>query len=487
MQPPTNTASRRNKRLLRPRPAGRSSRRSCRAASLAARQVARARRSGGRSRCSSRASKRRGREQLDARRRQLDRQRQPIEAARRSPPRRRVLVGQVEVRAGRRARAATKSATAACSLPARPTGGSRSRSGRASGGTVNSCSPRDTQRDAAGDQHLQPRAGRQQVRQSGAAAEHLLEVVEHQQELLVAQEGRQTLGAAAGRRRRARRAPARSVGGTRSGSPIGARATKQTPSAKSARAARPRPARARRVLPTPPGPVSVTSRVSPARSATRRASSSARPTKELSVKGKLWRRGGAGRDAGSSSCGVAVGGASPTAPSAWSAARCASLMPGRARDVHAGIRAGRLPGLHTGAGVHIPQAHRAIPGSCSPGSARSGSNPAHRSYPLWPRSVCSTVPVLTSRSTRATWSLLCARRSPTRAKGDHSATGADVLPAIAAASRRDLPQADRIVVAGRGDAIAPRAERPPRRGAPYGRVSTWSYLRHCSTLHSRAV
>ena len=74
--------------------------------------------------------------------------------------------------------------------------------------------------------------------------------------------------------------------GTRSGSMIGARSTYHTPSRHSP-IIRPATSKASRVLPTPPAPVNVTSRLS-ARIRRTSVISAARPTKLVSCTGRRW-------------------------------------------------------------------------------------------------------------------------------------------------------------------------------------------------------
>ena len=66
-------------------------------------------------------------------------------------------------------------------MPSAPTAGSES------GATVNSCSPRISQRLAAGDEHLEVWALPQERRQVVCGRHDLLEVVEHQQHLAAAE------------------------------------------------------------------------------------------------------------------------------------------------------------------------------------------------------------------------------------------------------------------------------------------------------------
>ena len=103
-------------------------------------------------------------------------------------------------------------------------------------------------------------AGRPRARPAicGRGREHLLAVVQDQQELARRAGRGERARQAAGRRPRARRAPGRSPGGRGPGRGAGRGRRRPTPSAKAARGLGAM-ARARRVLPTPPGPVSVSS------------------------------------------------------------------------------------------------------------------------------------------------------------------------------------------------------------------------------------
>ena len=147
--------------------------------------------------------------------------------------------------------------------------------GNDNGGTRKVCSPESRSGHAAGDQHGEPRAGVQQVADHRRGRQQMLEVVEHEEQGPVAQ---QLLEPRSGivpglpapqrlkdGRRHQLRGPDRGEG------------TKATPSAESG-AHCSATAIARRVLPTPPGPVSVSRRTSGRRSSARRvASSTSRP------------------------------------------------------------------------------------------------------------------------------------------------------------------------------------------------------------------
>ena len=174
--------------------------------------------------------------------------------------------------------------------------GPRPASGSASGGTGSSCSPREAQPHPAGGQHRQPRAGGQQLgRPAAPPSTHLLEVVEHQQQLRWR------------RRTRPSRSAERPVAGSRArpsawaivgGDQRRVAQRRQVDEADAVRRRR-RPtsaatASARRVLPTPPGPVSVSSRdVAPgAGSAQAAATSRSRPTRRVGGTGSGRASGG---------------------------------------------------------------------------------------------------------------------------------------------------------------------------------------------------
>ena len=116
---------------------------------------------------------------------------------------------------------------------------------------------------------------------SGAAVEHVLEVVEHEQRPPAAQVGDQYLGRIAAPAVSAKPSASAIAAATRSASTIGASSTSTTPSGNSS----PRPAVAsiaRRVLPVPPAPVRVRRRTSARLSSARISRSSRlRPTKEV--------------------------------------------------------------------------------------------------------------------------------------------------------------------------------------------------------------
>ena len=248
-------------RLLGRRPAGRSSRRWRRAGSAGARAGRARRRSAAAARRSRRASSASRREHLMPRRRQLDRQRQPVQPRGRSRPR--------PARSRRSARSPARTAGARSHEQAhgRRTASQASgrrraaRSGSASGGTAYSCSPRRCSaarlvtstsaaggRQQLGDEPARPRAPARSCPAPAAAA------------------GR--AGSSLGSRRSGRPPASRTpsawamVGTTRAGSRIGARSTRRA--RRPAKCAEQSAATwsARRVLPMPPGPVSVSSRTS---------------------------------------------------------------------------------------------------------------------------------------------------------------------------------------------------------------------------------
>ena len=196
---------------------------------------------------------------------QLDRQRQPVQPA------------QISATAGAFASVSAKSGADRLgaldeqrapprTAPAASSGGSalgvgqRQRRHRELVLAAQTCSTR-----AAGDQELQRGQAASSSATDGGGVEHLLEVVQHQQQLLVAQVVRRAApaGGCAAALAHAQRLGDR--GATSAGSRIGASATKQTPSAKSSSQLGGH-LEARRVLPMPPGPVSVSRRTSGRRS-----------------------------------------------------------------------------------------------------------------------------------------------------------------------------------------------------------------------------
>ena len=139
-------------------------------------------------------------------------------------------------------------------------------SGSASAGTGNSCSARTCSASRLVTSTLSRGQALSRSATCSGCARHLLEVVQQQQHLLLAERRLSVGPAATDLLLPEDRASGRWPGSTRSGSLSGARDTNQVPSAKcsltSAATCKPR-----RVLPTPPGPVSVTRRTSWRRSA----------------------------------------------------------------------------------------------------------------------------------------------------------------------------------------------------------------------------
>ena len=146
---------------------------------------------------------------------------------------------------------------------------------------------------AAGDERLHPRTGAQQGGDVRRGIDDLLEVVEHQQEVSLPQRRGELLR----RRTAGELAQVQGVGDrrdTRSGSRTAARETKTTPSANAVSSSL-ATSIASRVLPTPPGPVSVTSRISGRRSRSHTAARSrSRPTSGVSGMGRVLARGRGG-------------------------------------------------------------------------------------------------------------------------------------------------------------------------------------------------
>ena len=172
-----------------------------------------------------------------------------------------------------------------------------------------------------------------------------------EQHLLVAQVRLEGVQRRTARAAPARRASARSSVTTSCASPMGARLTKTVPSAKASRSAA-ATASPRRVLPTPPGPVSVTSRTSARRSrATSAATSRSRPSNGVGASGSartVPRGGGAAASGASGPTCVGAGSRStPRPPRAtsrkvartsgascnWSARRAAICLEGRRSSV----------------------------------------------------------------------------------------------------------------------------------------------------------
>ena len=191
---------------------------------LARRRVARARRSAAAARRSSRASSAAGGEQPDPRRRQLDRQRQPVQPAGRSrpPPRRSRRSARSPAR--RPARALDEEPHRRRRSPRsprrRPSPRRRAAPAAAPG---TRCSPRSRSGARLVASTVRPGQAASSSATSGAAVEHLLEVVEHEQQLRVAA-GRPPAARRSGRlaAARGRRAPGRPSAATRAGSRSGA-------------------------------------------------------------------------------------------------------------------------------------------------------------------------------------------------------------------------------------------------------------------------
>ena len=168
----------------------------------------------------------------------------------------------------------------------------------------------DPQPLAARGEEPQARAATQQVLgHLGGSGDDVLAVVEHDQPGPGRRSARRAGSGPAGRGRR------RSPRERRPGSPTGASSTRHPPKLRPSAAARPT-SRASRVLPTPPGPTSVTKRWS-ANSALRSRTSASRPTSGVSASGmpgcdgRAGRRGGDGRRAGGVSAGRARGSPTP--------------------------------------------------------------------------------------------------------------------------------------------------------------------------------
>ena len=219
---------------------------------------------------------------------------------------------------------------------------------------------RDVQHGPARDDDLDVRRGAEQVGDDRGRGDDLLEVVEHEQQPLVAQpvgERARRSGGPALRRRRprprsaARRASAR--GSARA-------ATKKTPSGKSS-AARAASWSDSRVLPVPPGPVRVSSRVVASRPAAS-SSSASRPTNVVSCVGRLFGRASSVRSGGNST-------GSPSATT-WKmrtgAPRSLSRCSPRSRSVTPSIgrrrSAGRGSGPRRGSGRRGRRPRSAPPG-----------------------------------------------------------------------------------------------------------------------------
>ena len=138
---------------------------------------------------------------------------------------------------------------------------------------------RDPQHLAARAEHLEARAAREQLRELAGRIDDLLEVVEHDQHLAVAD--------VLVRARPAARASRRSRAATSAGSRTALRSTNHVPSAKASVTSE-ATAIEKRVFPVPPGPLSVTTRArSTASSRMTSTSSFLRPTSGFAGVGRF--------------------------------------------------------------------------------------------------------------------------------------------------------------------------------------------------------
>ena len=206
-------------RLLRGGRAGRSSRRSRRASSAGGPAVARPAGQQRQPAAPAAPAAPGGEKQLDPRRGQLDRQRQPVQPPADLGHGRGVLRRSGRSPAGRPARRCDEQAHRRHLRPVVCHRRQAARVAAAPAAAPGTRARRQTQRRPAGDQHRQPRAGRQQLADQRGRRQHLLEVVQHQQQVLrprsaATRRSAERLLA----RPPARRAPARSAGTTRSGS-----------------------------------------------------------------------------------------------------------------------------------------------------------------------------------------------------------------------------------------------------------------------------
>ena len=199
---------------------------------------------------------RRRAEERDPRRRQLDRQRQAVDPATIAA----IVAAFWSVRAnsGRTARARATKRAAACAAPTRWASCAPSGAGSVNGATGKRLSPRTRQGVAARRQHAQVGAGLQQFGEQRCGGDHLLAIVQDQQEVAVAegvvQQADQRLAGHLRQRQRLgeRRADERRVGDRGQideGDVVAVAARCRAASAS-----------ASRVLPIPPGPISVRSR-----------------------------------------------------------------------------------------------------------------------------------------------------------------------------------------------------------------------------------
>ena len=244
-----------------------------------------------------------GREEPDPRRGELDRERQAVEPADDLGDVRRVLGRQREVRAGRPAPARRTARTASDCHERRPRSDAAG-AAATSGGTGNSCSPEI--RSGARLVTMTVSFGRRRSRSAttGAPAttcsklSRTSSAVRSPEVLDDALDRASAAGASSAEGRGDRR---------RDEVRVGDRGERHEPDAvgEAGRAARPRAASESRVLPVPPGPVSVSSR-RPVQQRRPPPSTSARPTKVVSCGGRLLgvrveRRGAAGTSSSSPS------------------------------------------------------------------------------------------------------------------------------------------------------------------------------------------
>ena len=230
---------------------------------------------------------RRGRERAQPGRRQLDRQRQTVQAGADLRDRGGILRGQGKARVGGLgARGEERDRLVAGNVGQRlVTGGSGSGSGRHREVLL----ARHAEHGPAGHERLQPRAGAQEVGDVRRGVDDLLEVVQHQEQVFRPQRGGELLR----RRPVGEFAQVQGVGDRRDdevgiadrGEGDEDRAVGEAASNSAATSI------ARRVLPTPPGPVSVTRRTSGRRSRSRTAATSrSRPTSGVSGRGRVLTR-----------------------------------------------------------------------------------------------------------------------------------------------------------------------------------------------------
>jgi len=157
---------------------------------------------------------------------------------------------------------------------------------------------------------------------------------------------------------------------TRPGSEVEASSTSHTPSGRSGSSSRPARS-ARRVLPHPPGPVSV-SNAAERCSSTMRASSSSRPTKEVSSRGRLWSRV---RPEGGCSISSSSAARTSAIPAGRSSGSFARQRPSSSRT-RSGVPAGRR--LHSGSARSTAACSSAAP---LPAKARRPARHSNRRQP----------------------------------------------------------------------------------------------------------